>query len=169
MLSPAHNNKKAFTLIELLIVVAIIGILAGVGIPMYNGYLSSAKINCSSENHNTMVNFTNVTLLSCSIKSSIELKDRNGNSVNRNCSKPFSQWDGYMRDHFVGSDYNNCYKKTENLPIGKSSSPNEAGVTHYWADNIAKNPFYIETCISLPCSPTSNPPTLLKNIVFWMP
>ena len=55
--------KKAFTLIELLIVVAIIGILAGVGIPMYNGYLTSAKINCSKENHKTMVNFTNQVLL----------------------------------------------------------------------------------------------------------
>ena len=35
--------KKGFTLIELLIVVAIIGILAGVGVPMYNGYMAEAK------------------------------------------------------------------------------------------------------------------------------
>jgi len=38
------SNRKAFTLIELLIVVAIIGILAGVGVPMYNGYVLSAKV-----------------------------------------------------------------------------------------------------------------------------
>ena len=35
---------KGFTLIELLIVVAIIGILAGVGVPMYNGYMANAKV-----------------------------------------------------------------------------------------------------------------------------
>ena len=40
--------KKAFTLIELLIVVAIIGILAGVGIPMYNGYMTKAKISATA-------------------------------------------------------------------------------------------------------------------------
>jgi len=36
--------KKSFTLIELLIVVAIIGILAGVGIPAYQGYVLNAKV-----------------------------------------------------------------------------------------------------------------------------
>ena len=35
---------KGFTLIELLIVVAIIGILAGVGVPMYQGYVLQAKV-----------------------------------------------------------------------------------------------------------------------------
>ena len=39
-----------FTLIELLIVVAIIGVLAGVGIPAYNGYIQKSKEDVAKNN-----------------------------------------------------------------------------------------------------------------------
>ena len=42
--------KAGFTLLELLITVAIIGILAGVGIPAYNGYITSASEGVAQSN-----------------------------------------------------------------------------------------------------------------------
>ena len=60
------KKNKSFTLIELLIVVAIIGILAGVGIPMYNGYMASAKINAVKTNEANMKSYIAASFTKCS-------------------------------------------------------------------------------------------------------
>ena len=90
------TKKKAFTLIELLIVVAIIGILAGVGVPMYNGYMATAKVQSATTNHKNVKSFVAATLTKCSTGSSYVTLG----SSNRYCSQNANSWAGYFRAYF---------------------------------------------------------------------
>ena len=89
-------KKKAFTLIELLIVVAIIGILAGVGVPMYNGYMATAKVQSATTNHKNVKSFVAATLTKCSTGSQYVTLG----SSNRYCNQSASNWASYFRSYF---------------------------------------------------------------------
>ena len=115
------NLRKAFTLIELLIVVAIIGILAGVGIPAYQGYISQAKINVSKTNHKQVADLITRTFAQCAINPSkkIQLHQNMGTVPCDNNS--MTVWYGYFSDYidwFGGYEnaYDSgkfCYKSSE--------------------------------------------------------
>ena len=90
------TKKKAFTLIELLIVVAIIGILAGVGVPMYNGYMATAKVKSAQSNHANVKSFVAASLTKCSTGvTTVKL-----GSLDRACSASASSWASYFRFYF---------------------------------------------------------------------
>jgi|TARA_B110000196_G_C20834115_1_gene515165 prepilin-type N-terminal cleavage/methylation domain-containing protein len=147
--------KKGFTLIELLIVVAIIGILAGVGVPMYNGYMTDAKINSTKENHLRIKSFISSQLIKCTVNSSGKMIL--GTKSHRCDGNPYSQARDFY-DYFNGEGgFRNPYEK-DKAAVKVAKNPLVKGETAI-VGGIA-NPSFISIKTKIDDS------TFLSDIIF---
>ena len=109
-----NRVKNSFTLIELLIVVAIIGILAGVGIPMYNGYMENAKINACQSNHQQMIKSLSSNLAKCELGTlDLAFKNKDGVPMEVLCSGSTWTLTGQFSEYFKGI-FKNPWGKVNN-------------------------------------------------------
>lgn len=53
----SNINYRGFTLVELMITIAIIGILSAIAVPVYNGYIESSKVGTAKQNAVTLAGF----------------------------------------------------------------------------------------------------------------
>ena len=108
---PTHKNTSGFTLIGLLIVIAIIGILAAIAIPQFNQYKARAACTSTKSNHKNILNIVNAQTLLCSSSGgSLDYLDINGNPVAINCPITIDEFIEYMNQTVYGMNMTNPFK-----------------------------------------------------------
>jgi len=133
---PRFRSSSGFTLLELLIVVAIIGVLAAVGIPMYNGYISNAKRATAITNYETVQTIVESTMVKCLIPGGvINLVDKTGTPKTISCPDfgvawPDANWrqgsgatavQDAIKDHLEGIGMENPYDTGKAVTVGNAN------------------------------------------------
>ena len=164
------NYEKGFSLIELLVVVAIIGILAAVGIVAYSGYTASAKVNASKGSHSTIVKFINAEKTKCDTGASANMGVVTIAGVNANAKCTDNVGSGKagtmattMSTHFQGKKFKNPYESsilaTDGANCKAATKPGCTTITGT-TDDVT-----ILTCVEEKCATAANKLTDIVSVL----
>ena len=131
-------KQKAFTLMELMIVIVIIGILSAVGMVMFCGQAEKAKIVATKANHKTATMFIQIEIIKAETTGLVSQWD----SINKKCIQvnansvwhTHGQWAFMCLTEDTGNN-KNPFDSTDIAFDGKFSIPTIVGRTNCnWSD-----------------------------------
>ena len=163
-------KQKGFSLIELLVVVAIIGILAAVGVVAYNGYTKAAKIAATKAQGKQICNFATAEIAKCNIFGDSSALDGTVNCPESNKDKLAEPIFGALQGKFK-----NPFNPTEeSLRMGFGKYKTTGTGYKEGATNIMVYPkqVYLTTCYKEPCKPKDpgpNPPIYHEGTTLLCP
>ena len=145
-------KQRAFTLMELMIVVVIIGILSAVGMVMFGGQAEKAKIAAAKSNHKNVIKYMTAEITKC------ELGEETVMDGNLTCS-------GRTRQSVIDatvkalSDFKNPYgepnqgvhDKDDKAVTDGGSYSSDHGVGYVRLQNQSAKVLRIGTCYAIPC------------------
>ena len=141
------KTNTGFTLIELLIVIAILSVLISLGIPMYQGFISSAKEEACNANFSNLTSAFAAKSLDCGINQPCQLAYKSPNAKDAGVLYPvypnrinrYILYADYFINHFDNPRAKNPYAAMGNraLQPGRcnSASLGNRGFIWVWADN----------------------------------
>ena len=152
-------NKNGFSLIELLVVVAIIGILAAAGVVAYNGFIENAKVSSTKANHANIVKFLGSKFTSCSTgNTDIKWKINATTERDYSCNYQASQIVAIIVNHFKYDNFKNPYDTSKDAVIRSSSTRPNIGFTNF---NCSSNKCTVYTQYG----PTTSTTTILSSTI----
>lgn len=173
-------RKNGFTFLELLVSVAIIGILTAISIPIYTGQQMKARINAATENHQSLVSFLTLQAQRCATGLGYEMANTIGNYIASNCSSSIDAFRTLANAHVYGtlknpyppSNGSRCRPNVDNCsPPGYLGSCNLNGPARYgMMAIIVKNSYELLVCTNIgPKDSSSTNGIILQNTVRYVP
>ena len=155
-------KHRAFTLMELMIVIVIIGILSAVGMVMFGGQAEKAKIAATKANYHSIVKYVKYELMKCTVG---EEKILEGIlSCQYRKQQGFAESIASNMQHALkGKGFKNPYKNDSAIKF-RTPPQNDSYVGYVNLQDKNGDPFVvvIETCYKTPCGPVNDMTNKLK-------